>query len=87
MAHLLSAKKRIRQNTKHRARNRWRKAQIKEAIRVFGEAIQAGNVDRAGEQLSVVYKYLDRMATKGTIHRNAAARRKARLAKQLNAAR
>lgn len=85
MANSLSAKKRIRQNVKCRARNRWRKALVKEAVRVFDEAIQAGNIERAREQLSVVYKRLDKIAAKGTIHKNAAARRKARLTKQLNA--
>jgi len=86
VAHSLSAKKRIRQNAKQRARNRWRKDKIKQAVREFDEAIQGGQLDQAKEALKVCYKKLDQVAAKGTIHKNAAARRKARLTQQLNAA-
>ncbi len=84
MAHSSSAKKRIRQNEKRRARNRWRKDQIKEAIKGFEVAIHDNDADKAAEQLKVCYKKLDKVAAKGTIHKNAAARKKARLAKKLN---
>ena len=87
MAHSLSAKKRIRQNIKSRGRNRWRKQQVKEAVRVFDEALRAGEMDKAAEQLKVVYRRLDQVAAKGTIHKNTAARRKSRLARQLQVAR
>ena len=43
MANSLSSKKRIRQNAKCRARNRWRKTQIKEVIRAFDESLEGGN--------------------------------------------
>ena len=80
-----SAKKRERQNVKRRARNRWRKAQVKDAIRTFDESMRAGDLDQAQEQLKVVYKRLDQIAAKGTIHKKTAARRKSRLAKRLAA--
>lgn len=83
MAHSLSAKKRIRQNVKQRARNRWRKDQIKQAVREFNDALRRGDKDQAAQQLRVVYKKLDQVAAKGTIHKNAAARKKSRLAKRL----
>ena len=86
MAHSISAKKRIRQNVKHRARNRWRKAQVKEAVRAFDESLRAGDVDGAKERLKVVYKRLDKIAGQGTIHKNTAARKKSRLARRLSAA-
>ncbi len=86
MAHSKSAKKRINQNKKRRARNRWRKSLIKEAIRTFDESLHAGNLDEAKEQLKAVYKRLDKVAAKGTIHKNTASRRKSRLAKRLAAA-
>jgi small subunit ribosomal protein S20 len=85
VAHSLSAKKRIRQNERQAARNRWRKRQIKESVRGFEEAIHEGDKDGAGEWLQVVYKNLDRVAAKGLIHKNTAARKKSRLAKQLDA--
>ncbi len=84
MAHSLSAKKRIRQDVKRRSRNRWRKQQMKEALREFDEAIKAGDKAKATEQLKVVYERLDKVAAKGTIHKNTAGRRKSRLARILN---
>lgn len=84
MPNLSSAKKRLRQNVKSRARNRWRKDQIKQAVREFDDAIKAGDQTKAAEQLKVVYKRLDQVAAKGTIHKKTAARRKSRLAKQLS---
>jgi len=86
VAQTLSAKKRIRQNAKRRARNRWRKDRIKNAIREFDEALEAGKTDVAAEKLQAAYKQLDQVAAKGTIHKNAASRQKSRLAKKLNQA-
>lgn len=83
MAHSLSAKKRIRQDVKRRGRNRWRKSRIKEAIKAFDQAIAAGDSAGAVEQLNLCYKRLDQVAATGAIHKNAAARKKARLARRL----
>lgn len=83
MAHSLSAKKRVRQNIKRRSRNRWRKDRIKQAVKAFDQALRDGDAPKAGEQLSLCYKRLDQVAAKGAIHKNAAARQKARLAKRL----
>jgi small subunit ribosomal protein S20 len=85
VASSLSAKKRTRQNAKRRARNRWRKAQVKQVIKDYTDAVQAGQTAKAAEQLKTVYKRLDKIAAKGTIHKNAAARQKARLARKLKA--
>ena len=49
-------------------------------------SLKDGQTDAATEQLKVVYSRLDRVAAKGTIHKNTASRRKARLTKRLNAA-
>ena len=84
MAHAKSAKKRTRQNAERRLANRRRKAGVKKSIRAFEEAAAAGQADQAAGRLKEAYKLLDRTATKGTMHKNAAARRKSRLAKRLN---
>lgn len=84
MAHSLSAKKRVRQNASRKARNRWRKNQIKEVVKTFDDAITAGNIAKATEQLNICYKVLDKIAAKGTIHKNTVARRKATLARKLH---
>ena len=86
MAHSKSAQKRIRQTGTHRLRNRRRKAAVKDAIRQFDAAVSAGNAEEAAEKLKLAYKRLDTTAAKGTIHKNAAARAKARLATRLNRA-
>ncbi|MHC4984845.1 MAG: 30S ribosomal protein S20 [Planctomycetota bacterium] len=85
MPNLPSAKKRLRQDAKRRARNRWRKGQVRQAVREFDEALKAGDKAKAAEQLKVVYQRLDKIAAKGTVHKRTAARRKSRLAKQLAA--
>ena len=87
MAHSISAKKRVRQNEKRRARNRWRKDQLKDQVKSFGTAMTAGDFTKAEEELRKTTQQLDRIATKGTIHKNTAARKRSRLARRLNAAR
>ncbi len=84
MAHSLSAKKRIRQNETHRARNRWRKEKVKEAVKTFRSALRDGDKEKMAESLRLCYKQLDKVAAGGTIHKNAASRSKARLTKAMN---
>ena len=85
MAHSVSAEKRMRQNVKRQARNRWRKAKVKQVVKDYSEALVAGDAVKAAEDLKKVYRQLDRTAAKGTIHKNAANRKKARLARKLKA--
>ena len=87
MAHSLSAKKRVRQNAKRRARNRARKDLIKTEMKALNAALTGGDMTKADEQFRKVVQRLDRTAAKGTIHKNTAARKRSRLAKRLNAAR
>jgi small subunit ribosomal protein S20 len=84
LAHSSSAKKRIRQNVKHRLRNRRRKEALKDTIRDFQTAVSGGQKDKAAEQLKKVYQVVDRTGAHGTMHKNTAARKKSRLAKKLN---
>ncbi len=84
MAHSLSAKKRIRQNAKSRATNRARKSQVKTQIKHFEDAVAGGDAEAASEQYRLVVKKLDKTAAGSTMHKKTAARKKSRLAKQLN---
>ena len=84
MAHSLSAKKRIRQNVKRRALNRTRRSSLKTRIRRCREALSGTDADAAERLFRDACKALDREANRGLIHRNAAARRKSRLARTLN---
>ena len=83
MAHSLSAKKRIRQNVKRHARNRWHKVKAKSVVKTFEETLESGDKVQAAAQLKQVYSTLDKIAAKGTLHKNTVARKKARLAKRL----
>jgi small subunit ribosomal protein S20 len=85
VAHSLSAKKRIRQNIKARARNRARKDQIKAQTKSYLAALAGGDVAKAEAELKKTVQRLDRVASKHTIHKNAAARKRSRLTKRLNA--
>lgn len=85
MAHSISAKKRMRQNAKHRARNRARKGQLKQALREFDTAAKTGDAVKTADALKSAIQRIDRVAVKGTIHKNTAARKKSQLQRRLNA--
>jgi small subunit ribosomal protein S20 len=85
VAHSLSAKKRIRQNLKRKAHNRWRKDQIKDAVKEFESARAKGDAKAAAELYRKASRIIDRVASKNTIHKNTAARKRSSLARRLNA--
>jgi small subunit ribosomal protein S20 len=85
VAHSLSAKKRVRQNVKRNARNRARKEMIKGQTKAFLAAVTAGDAKKAAEELNKTVSRLDKVASKNTIHKNTAARKRSRLTKRLNA--
>ena len=85
MAHSLSAKKRIRQSIKRRARNRARKELIKDQTKSYLSALATHDVGKAQTELNKTVSRLDKVASKHTIHKNTASRRRSRLTKRLNA--
>jgi small subunit ribosomal protein S20 len=85
MAHSLSAKKRVRQNIKNKARNRWRLKTMREAVREFFDKIAHGTEQEATAAFQKVSKVVDKTTAKGVIHKNQAARRKSRMSKRLKA--
>jgi small subunit ribosomal protein S20 len=87
VAHSLSAKKRVRQSIKRRARNRARKEVVKDQVKAFTVALASGDLKKAESELNKTASRLDRVASKGTIHKKTAARKRSRLAKRLNAVR
>jgi len=84
VAHSLSAKKRVRQNTKRRTVNRARKSQVKTLTKQFEAAVVEGNIDKASEQLRTISRKLDKTAATSTMHKKTAARKKSRLARKIN---
>jgi len=85
VAHSLSAKKRIRQTAKRRERNRDRKRVIRLELKKMQTALTAGDKTAAAAELKKAQQVLDRIATRGTLHPNTAARRKSKLARKVNA--
>jgi len=79
MAHSLSAKKRVRQNETRNALNRFRKRKMRDAVKEVLEKIAHGTIDEAKAAFKSAARVIDRTASKGTIHKNQAARRKSRL--------
>ncbi len=84
MVQSLQSKKRVKQNAKRRAINRARRSQVKTQIKHFETALSSGDVETASEQYRLIVKKLDKSAATSTMHKRTAARKKSRLAKQLN---
>lgn len=82
----LSPRKRIRQNIKRNARNRARKEEVKIKTKAFAAALAKGDVADAEQKLRDATATLMSVATKSTMHRKTAARKRSRLALRLNAA-
>ncbi|MGM9928610.1 MAG: 30S ribosomal protein S20 [Bacillus sp. (in: firmicutes)] len=83
MPNIKSAIKRVATAEQKRAKNATAKSAMRTAVKQ-AEAAIANNEANAKEVLVAASKKLDKAATKGLIHKNAAARKKSRLAKRLN---
>ncbi len=73
-----SAEKRVKQSAKRRAYNRFQKIKMRRAIKAVH---QASNKDEAVAKSREAQQILDRLATKGVIHKNFAANRKSQFAR------
>jgi small subunit ribosomal protein S20 len=73
-----SAKKRLRTSQQQRLRNQATRSRVKTVIRAARAAI-AANASTAEASVRYACKTVDKAASKGVLHRNAAARRKSRL--------
>ncbi|MFD0383970.1 30S ribosomal protein S20 [Streptomyces stramineus] len=81
MANIKSQIKRNKTNEKARLRNKAVKSSVKTAVRAAREALLAGDVEKA-TAVAAAGKKLDKAASKGVLHKNAAANKKSALAKQ-----
>ena len=77
-----SALKAHRQNVVRREANRQMRSRLRGALRDIREAIDGGDPAKVKDALRHTISLVDRLAGKGVIHRNAAARYKARLARR-----
>ena len=85
MANSAQAKKRARQNEKRRQHNTGLRSMVRTYIKKVNAAIESGNQASAQEAYSASVPVIDRMADKGIIHKNKAARHKSRLNAQIKA--
>lgn len=85
MANSKSARKRIRVAERRRLRNRPFRSAARTFVKKAELSIRAGDVDAAAVAVGDAISMLDRVASKGVIHRNNAARRKSRLMAKFNA--
>ena len=85
MANSPQARKRARQAEKRRAHNASLRSLVRTNIKRVVAAIQTGNAEQAREAYTKAVPVIDRMADKGIIHKNKAARHKSRLNAQIKA--
>jgi small subunit ribosomal protein S20 len=85
VANIKSQIKRNKQNEKARLRNKAVRSELRTRTKNAVTAAETG-AENAAEAERLAMKRIDKAATKGVIHKNAAARRKSRLAKRVAAA-
>lgn len=79
MANSAQAKKRARQAEDSRQRNASQRSAMRTTVKKLHAAIADGNKEAATAAFQATVPVLDKMARKGIIHPNAAARSKSRL--------
>lgn len=84
MANHKSAIKRIRQNEKRRIQNRHFRNRARTLVKKARAAIESGNLEEAREATARAVRDLDKLASRGIVHKRNAARRKSRLQTQFN---
>ena len=82
MPNIKSAMKRVKVPEKKNLRNRMMKSAMRTSVKKFDAAVTAGQVD--AQLLSATSSAVDRAVSKGVMSKNAANRKKARMAKAMN---
>ena len=80
MANNSSARKRVRQNERHRQNNIAQKNRMRTAVK---KVIHAGNAQEATNLYKIAQPLIDSLARKGIIHKNKAANQKKKLSRQI----
>ncbi len=83
MANNSSARKRVRQNEKHRLSNVTQKSRMRTAVKKVIKAADAGNAKEATALYASAQPLIDSLARKGNIHKNKAANLKSKLNKRI----
>jgi len=73
-----------RRSLKSRERNRHTLSRLRSQLKAIRQLVADGKADEARAQLGNTLSMIDHSATKGVVHKNAAARTKSRLTRQVN---
>ena len=84
MANIKSQVKRNRQNEVLRQRNKAIRSELKTRARTAIEAAESGDAAATQEALRLAQQRIDRAVAKGVINKNAGARSKSRLTRQVS---
>lgn len=79
MANSKQAIKRARQAVRNRIGNRWQKSRMVSHITRVMKSVTQGTQAEARQEYKIATSYIDKLVTKGIIHKNKAARHKSRL--------
>ncbi len=85
MANSPQARKRARQAEKRRSHNASLRSLVRTRIKQVVAAVGTGDAEQAKVAYAAAEPVIDRMADKGIIHKNKAARHKSRLSAQVKA--
>jgi small subunit ribosomal protein S20 len=83
LANIKSAAKKARQAEKHRQHNAALRTRMRSAIKKATKTIAAGDREGAAAATRAATPQIDKLVSKGLVHRNKAARHKSRLNKAL----
>ena len=93
MANNKSAEKRIQTNERNRLQNRYYKSSVRTLIKLFFQDLEVYKTSKNPEEkeklnktLNSIYSFLDKGTKKNIFHKNAAARKKTKLAGYLKTA-
>ena len=81
-----SAEKRVRQSARRRDINQHNRTRLRTSIKKLRSALTAGNAKESSTLLPTTVSAIDKAVQKGVLHRNTAARHKARLTARVNQA-
>lgn len=81
MANILSQEKRIHRSERERLENRRRTSTVKTHFRRLQAAVESGDAEAVEREHRELVSVIDKAAEHGALHRNNAARKKARAAR------
>ena len=81
MPNIKQQKKRVRSAARERLENLRYRSTVKTLTRRLESAVEEGDADRVGAAHRELQQWIDRAASRGALHRNAAARKKAQAAR------